>query len=90
MLASSEGHSDLYMVVCEEILVNSPDLTGSQSDLVRADMVFFETPAAGAVFSTGSIAWIGSLSHNSYDNNVSRITENVLRRFIDPRPLGQV
>ena len=50
--------------------MNSPHLTGSQSDLVRADLVFFETPAGGAVFSTGSIAWIGSLSHNGYDNNV--------------------
>jgi len=87
VLASSEGHSDLYMVVSEEILVNSPHLTGSQSDLVRADLVFFEMPRGGAVFSTGSIAWIGSLSHNGYENNVSRITENVLRRFIDPRPL---
>ncbi len=86
VLASSEGHSDLYMVVCEEILVNSPHLTGSQSGLVRADLVFFEMPAGGAVFSTGSIAWIGSLSHNGHDNNVSRITENVLRRFIDPKP----
>jgi N,N-dimethylformamidase len=87
VLASSEGHTDLYMVVCEEILVNAPNLTGSQSELVRADMVFFETPAGGAVFSTGSIAWIGSLSHNGYANNVSRITENVLRRFLDPAPL---
>jgi N,N-dimethylformamidase len=86
VLASSEGHTDLYMVVCEEILVNTPDLTGSQSDLVRADMVFFEKPGGGAVFTTGSIAWMGSLSHNKYDNNVSRITENVLRRFIDPKP----
>jgi N,N-dimethylformamidase len=43
-------------------------------------------PQGGAVFSTGSIAWIGSLSHNGYDNNVSRITENVLRRFSDPQP----
>ena len=86
VLASSEGHTDLYMVVCEEILVNTPDLTGSQSDLVRADMVFYEMPGGGAVFTTGSIAWMGSLSHNSYDNNVSRITENVLRRFVDPKP----
>jgi N,N-dimethylformamidase len=68
--------------------VNSPNLTGSQSDLVRADLVFFEMPAGGAVFSTGSIAWIGSLSHNGHDNNVSRITENVLRRF-DPKPLAE-
>ena len=43
-------------------------------------------PAGGAVFSTGSIAWCGSLSHNGYDNNVARITGNVLRRFLDPTP----
>jgi N,N-dimethylformamidase len=41
------------------------------------------------VFSTGSIAWCGSLSHNGYDNNVSRITENVLRRFASDDPLPQ-
>jgi N,N-dimethylformamidase len=29
---------------------------------------------------------MGSLSHNGYDNNVSRLTENVLRRFADPAP----
>ncbi len=88
VLASSEGHTDLYMVVTEEILVNAPNLNGSQSDLVRADMVFFETPNGGAVFTTGSIAWMGSLSHNGYDNNVSRITENVLRRFVDQTPFS--
>jgi N,N-dimethylformamidase len=49
-------------------------------------MVFFETPNGGAVWSTGSIAWCGSLSWNGYDNNVSRLTGNVLRRFLDPRP----
>jgi N,N-dimethylformamidase len=87
VLASSEKHTDIYMVVCEEILVNTPDLTGSQSPLVRADLVFFETPKGGGVFSVSSIAWMGSLSHNDYDNNVSRITENVLRRFVDPQPL---
>ncbi|HEY5057487.1 MAG TPA: N,N-dimethylformamidase beta subunit family domain-containing protein [Gaiellaceae bacterium] len=54
---------------------------GPSNPLVRSDMVFFETPHGGAVFSTGSIAWCGALSHNGYDNNVSRITGNVLRRF---------
>ena len=44
-------------------------------------MVFFETPSGGAVFSVGSITWFGSLSHNDYDNPVSRITDNVLRAF---------
>ena len=28
------------------------------------------------------MTWCGSLSHNDYDNNVSRITENVLRTFL--------
>jgi N,N-dimethylformamidase len=49
-------------------------------------MVFYETPGGGAVFSTSSIAWAGALAHNGYDNNVSRLTENVVRRFLDPRP----
>ncbi|MHA1570174.1 MAG: N,N-dimethylformamidase beta subunit family domain-containing protein, partial [Alphaproteobacteria bacterium] len=56
-----------------------------QSDRVRADLIFFETSSGGAVFSTGSIAWCGSLSHNGYDNNVARIMGNVLRRFLDPK-----
>lgn len=54
----------------------------------RADMVFFETPAGGAVFSFSSITWTGSLSGNSYNNCVSAITRNVLRRFLDPAPFS--
>jgi N,N-dimethylformamidase len=49
-------------------------------------MVFYETPNGGAVWSSSSIAWAGSLSHNRYNNNVSRITNNVLKRFVDPKP----
>jgi N,N-dimethylformamidase len=49
---------------------------------VRADIVYFETPNDGTVFSAGAITWFGGLSHNNYTNNVSRITENVLRRFM--------
>ncbi|MDN5732542.1 MAG: hypothetical protein L0H14_12075, partial [Yaniella sp.] len=52
----------------------------------RADMVFFETEGGGAVFSTSSITWTGSLSFENGNNPVSRITENVLRRFLDPKP----
>ncbi len=54
---------------------------------VRADMVFFETPNGGAVFSVGSISWFGALARDGYDNDVARITTNVLRRFADPTPL---
>jgi N,N-dimethylformamidase len=86
MLASSENHTPVYMVVLEEIFINAPGLCNGESDLVRADMVFFETPSGGAVFATSSIAWSGSLSHNNYQNNVSRITSNVLKRFLDERP----
>ncbi len=87
VLATSQGgHTDVYQVVCEELLLTHPGLGGSENDLVRADMVFYETPNGGAVWSSSSIAWAGSLSHNHYDNNVSRITNNVLKRFVDPTP----
>ena len=33
----------------------------------------------------GSITFCGSLSHNRYDNNVSRILRNVIDRFGAPR-----
>jgi N,N-dimethylformamidase len=86
VLASSEAHSPVYMVVLEEIFINAPGMCGGEHPLVRADMVFFETPAGGAVFSTSSISWAGSLSHRDYENNVSRITGNVLDRFLDATP----
>ena len=86
-LASSFGHSDSYQHVVEEVFgINS--LHGGTTDpRVRADMVYFEYANDGAVFSTGSIAWCGALSYNSYDNSVSRITENVLRAFQADGPL---
>ncbi|MEL6982962.1 MAG: N,N-dimethylformamidase beta subunit family domain-containing protein, partial [Actinomycetota bacterium] len=54
--------------------------------MVRADIVFYETPGGGAVFSVGSISWFGALARRGYDNDVSRLTENVVRRFLDPTP----
>jgi N,N-dimethylformamidase len=86
VLASSEGHTDIYLLVVEEILINYPAVSGTQNPMVRGDLVFFETPSGGAVFSASSIAWCGSLSHNNYDNNVSRLMDNVLRRFADTKP----
>lgn len=88
VLASSEAHSDVIMLVNEEFGVVPPNLKGSENPNVRADMTFFDNAAGGAVFATGSIAWCGSLSWNGYDNNVSRITGNVLRRFLDPAPFS--
>lgn len=87
-LASSEGHSNVYVVAQAEVGANHPGMDGIESPLVRADMVFFETLKGGAVFSTGSIGWAGSLAHDDYDNNISRITRNVLERFIAPEPFA--
>jgi N,N-dimethylformamidase len=86
VLASSERHTDLYLLTPEDMDDPPPGLGGTEAEIIRADMVFFETLRGGAVFSTGSIAWGGSLSHNGYHNNVARITTNVLRRFIDATP----
>ena len=86
VLARSENHTDLYLVVNEEVLVNHSGLGGTENEKVHADMVFYETPNGGAVFSVGSICYPASLPWNGYDNNVARLTTNVLRRFADPTP----
>ncbi|MEX2648203.1 MAG: N,N-dimethylformamidase beta subunit family domain-containing protein [Alphaproteobacteria bacterium] len=86
VVARSEFHTANYQLVNEEVLFNYPFIAGDENEMVRADMVFFETQNGGAVFSTSSIAWAGALSHAGYANNVSRITENVVRRFLDPTP----
>ena len=87
ILASSFGHSDAYQHVVEELNTSDSRQGGTVNELVKADMAYLEYPNGGAVFSASSIAWGGSLSFNDYDNNVSRITENVLRRFAADEPL---
>ncbi len=82
LLASATGYSRSYLPVIDDVLEISASLIAQQDPRVRADMVYFETPNGGAVFSSGSITWCGSLSYQQYDNNVSRITENVLRKFL--------
>lgn len=52
---------------------------GLNPDRGGADLVIYDTPSGGAVFSTGSITWISSLL---VDEPVSTITANVLRRFL--------
>jgi N,N-dimethylformamidase len=88
LLASATGFSDSYQHVVEEVESSDSKQGGSVSPFVRGDMVFFELAHGGAVFSASSIAWCGSLSHNDYDNAVSRITENVLRRFAADGPVN--
>jgi N,N-dimethylformamidase len=88
LLATSAGrHSDNYPLVAEDIYFPFDGMGGTDSFQVRADVVYFTTRSGGAVFSTGSIAWSGSLAENGYDNDVARITRNVLERFANPAPL---
>ena len=87
ILAQSYGHSDAYQHVVEEVNTSDSRQGGTVNPLVHADLAFLEYPNGGAVFSTGSIAWCGSLSYNNYTNNVSRISENVLRRFSSDTPI---
>ena len=37
-------------------------------------------------FSVGSIAWAASLPVANFDGPTARITENAIRRFLDPTP----
>ena len=86
IVAAADNFSPGYHWMKEELTHTHAALTGDTCPLVRADMVFYETPKGGAVFSTSSIAWAGALAHNGYDNNVSRITQNVIDRFIHREP----
>ncbi|WP_021592322.1 N,N-dimethylformamidase beta subunit family domain-containing protein [Actinomadura welshii] len=84
VLASSSpsDHSSSYETDPADIPVGATDWP------VKADLVLVPYPNGGAVFSTGSIAWCGALAHDGYDNDISRITDNVLRAFVSGRPLS--
>lgn len=86
VLATSEGLSPLYFLCPEEVDNVGPTVSAQDDNNARGDITFMETANGGAVFSTSSISWAGSLSWNGFNNNVSKITDNVLRRFLDPAP----
>jgi N,N-dimethylformamidase len=86
IVARSEKHTRYYNIVPEETTYHHPTINGEEAKYCYADMVFYECLNGGAVFSTGSITWGASMAWANYQNNVSRITENVLRRFADDTP----
>jgi N,N-dimethylformamidase len=82
-LATSAGrHDDTYYYVVEDLLGTDGDSSGFENPRVGADLAYVEHPSGGRVFSVSSCNWLGSLSHAGYDNNVSRVTGNVLRGFL--------
>ena len=42
------------------------------------------------MFSVGSIAYTAALSHARYNNNIARLTSNVLHRLLQPEPVLEV
>lgn len=88
VVARASTFSSAYNWMKEEMSHTHTAITGPTCPHVHADMAFYETANGGAVFAMSSIAWAGALAHNDYDNNVARITGNVVRRFIDPEPFG--
>ncbi len=88
VVAASEGHDPdaPWVLVPEEMLTHLTTIPGQKpSSLIRADMTFFEAPNNGAVFSTGSITFCGSLPSNNFENNCSKLLGNVLNRFLDAK-----
>ena len=66
----------------EEQLTHITTISGeSHKQLIRADMTYFDCPGGGEVFSVGSITFCGSLPSNNFDNDISRILDNVVKRF---------
>ncbi|MGR3570717.1 N,N-dimethylformamidase beta subunit family domain-containing protein [Brevirhabdus sp.] len=82
-LARSVADDKDFMLVPEEQLTHLTNLSGGpEAGAKHADMVLIDCPGGGRVFATGSITFCGSLPWNGYDNDISRLLENVLRRFL--------
>jgi N,N-dimethylformamidase len=88
IVASSENHSNAFLLVNEEMLSNFRGVDGTLNPRVKADIVFFETAQGGAVFATGSICFVASLAHDGYENSIARLTRNAVLRFLDETPFS--
>jgi N,N-dimethylformamidase len=87
-VASSAGrHTEAYLLVMEDYGFSQQGIDGTQHPRVRADITFHETPNGGGCFAFSSIAYCGSLPWNNCDNNISKLTKNVLDRFSMDGPL---
>ncbi len=83
ILAVSEDPPPSFVTVPEELLSHIATVSGEEPDeLKRGEIVYFETPGGGAVFSVGSITFCGSLwQDGAFQGQISRLLENVVRRF---------
>lgn len=84
VVAASEGHGPTFVHTYEELLL--PDVfEGGPRPYggMRSNIVFGLAENGGGLFSVGSITFCGSLSHDDYHNNVSRLVENCLCKFLE-------
>lgn len=58
------------------------DYWSALAETPSADLSLTTYPNGAAIFAAGSLTWTGSLSHDGYVNGVSRITRNVIDRFL--------
>ncbi|MER8479146.1 N,N-dimethylformamidase beta subunit family domain-containing protein [Mesorhizobium sp. M1163] len=83
VLASSEKFLGDYYVVPERLNwgaeVNMPAWQVAQ---IRADLSYVPKAQGNFVFSAGSILFCGSLPMNDFNNNISKLLENVVRRCL--------
>jgi len=87
VLATSAGHSDDMLEARENFNMTSRVLGGARNPRVHSDLVLVPRQGGGAVFSTGSIGFAGSLSHDEWDNDVARLLGNVFDRFVAGVPV---
>jgi N,N-dimethylformamidase len=82
VVAYSDNHDASFVTVPEELLLNRMVGKTRVHSGIRAHMICGFGPHGGGLFAAGSICFLGSLYHNGYDNDISRIVENCLRRFL--------
>lgn len=79
----SDSHGPSFKIAPEEILTWTIAASIPRKyEGVRAHMAVGTAAQGGGLFAVGSITFLGSLSHNGCNNNVSRIVENCLRHFL--------
>lgn len=82
-LATSTGHDDGYAIAVEDLTYPALETLGTQTNRVRSDIVYYVGAGGGGVFSVGSINWNCSLAWDNYNNNIARLTINVIRGFLE-------
>lgn len=86
LLAQSKASKDPkenFILVPESQLTHLSNIKHlPEEEILQADMVYFTVPGGGSVFSTGSITFCGSLPWNNFQNNTSKLLENVIKKSI--------